>query len=88
MKMAFNSLAAKKRPGLFRPSGIGSRTGVARHTPGMATMSENNGVEGQCNHLVLDTVKFPVSAAEVGVSQSFEHLWLAERRLDRSELGR
>jgi len=86
--MAFNSLAAKKRPGLFRTSGIDSRTGVARHTPGMATMSENNGVEGQCNHLVLDTVKFPVSAAEVGVSQSFEHLWLAERRLDRSELGR
>ena len=87
MKMAFNSLAAKKRPGLFIASGIGSRTGMAHHTPGMATMSENNGVEGQCNHLVLNTVKFPISAAEVGVSESFEHLWLAEKRLNRSELG-
>lgn len=58
---------------------------MARHTPGMATMSENNGVERQCNHLVLDAVKFSVSAAEVGVSESFEHLWFAERRLNRSE---
>lgn len=85
--MAFNSLAAKKRPGLIKASGIRSGAGMARHPPGVATMSENNSVEGQCNHLVLDAVKFSIPAAEVGVSKSFEHLWFAERRLSISELS-
>lgn len=89
MKMTFNKLTAKKRPGLeVENQGIShKRDKIVHHKPGMAPMSKNNGVQSKPDHLVLDAVKFPVSITKFGVSKSFEHIWFTERRLDRSGLN-